>query len=145
MKVEQILLRKGAEVATIDPDATVATLIAELAQRRIGALVVSRTGRSVDGIVSERDIVRALNDHGAALLSAPVSQIMTVVVQCAPPTAKVSDLMGLMTDQRFRHVPVVDEDGAMIGIVSIGDIVKHRLDELQGQRDALIQYVTNGG
>ena len=145
MKLESILAAKGTEVATIAPDVTVRDLIAELADKRFGALVVSADGRSIDGIVSERDVVRALAVRGAALLSDRVATIMTPQVQCAPPSAKVADLMAVMTEERFRHIPVLDEDEQMVGIVSIGDIVKNRVDELKGQRDALIDYVTNGG
>lgn len=144
MKLDSILNLKGHDVATITPDKTVADVIASLAGNGVGALVVSTDGVAVDGIVTERDIVRTLASHGAAVLDQPVTAIMTASVQCAPPTAAVSDLMALMTERRFRHVPVVDENNAMIGIVSIGDIVKNRLGELEGERDALMQYVTNG-
>ena len=142
MKLDVILNFKGREVATIRPDATVRELVAELAQHNYGALVVSSDGATVDGMVSERDIVRVLADCGADVLEMRVSQIMTRVVQCAPPDAAVEDIMALMTHRRVRHIPVVD-DTAMIGLVSIGDIVRSRLGELQGERDALIQYVTS--
>lgn len=145
MKLDSILNVKGHEVATILPEASIAELIEQLAQRGIGALVVSTNGVSVDGIVTERDVVRALAANGAVVLDQPVHSIMTPSVQCAPPTAAVSDLMALMTERRFRHVPVVNEANQMVGLVSIGDIVKNRLGELQGERDALIQYVTQGG
>ena len=144
MKLDSILNLKGHDVATITPDKTVADVVASLAKNCVGALVVSRDGRSVDGIVTERDIVRTLGANGPSVLEQPVSTIMTASVQCAPASAAVSDLMALMTERRFRHVPVIDEDNQMIGIVSIGDIVKNRLGELEGERDALMQYVTNG-
>lgn len=144
MKLDSILNLKGHDVATITPDKTVADVVATLAERCVGALVVSGDGSSVDGIVTERDIVRTLASHGASVLEQPVSAVMTASVQCAPPSAAVADLMALMTERRFRHVPVIDEDSKMVGIVSIGDIVKNRLGELEGERDALMQYVTNG-
>jgi CBS domain-containing protein len=142
MKLETILNAKGHEIATISSTATVRELLAELTARRIGALVVSDDGEHVDGMVSERDVVRELASQGAGVLDLPVSAIMSRIVQCAPPDAKVTDIMALMTDRRVRHIPVVDERGAMVGLVSIGDVVKNRLGELEGERDALIQYVT---
>ena len=142
MKLETILSAKGHEITTISSTATVRELLAELAARRIGALVVSDDGEHVDGMVSERDVVRELASQGAGVLDLPVSAIMSRIVQCAPPDAKVIDIMALMTDRRVRHIPVVDERGAMVGLVSIGDVVKNRLGELEGERDALIQYVT---
>ena len=144
MKLETILKAKGHEVATIHPQTTVRDLTAQLAEHRIGALVVSGDGEHVDGMVSERDVVRELAAQGAAVLDLPVSAIMTRIVQCAPPDAKVTDIMALMTERRVRHIPVVDEHGTMTGLVSIGDVVKNRLGELEGERDALIQYVTAG-
>lgn len=145
MQLEIVLQHKNPGVETIRPDDTVGHLVRRLADLRIGALVVSSDGSTVSGIVSERDVVRHLADEGAAVLDGPVSAIMTTSVQCAPPNATTADLMGLMTESRIRHVPVLDEAEAMIGIVSIGDVVKSRLGELQEERDALIQYVTIGG
>jgi CBS domain-containing protein len=142
MKLETILNTKGREIAKIASTASVRELLAELAARRIGALVVSDDGDLVAGMVSERDVVRELAAQGAAVLDLPVSAIMSRIVQCAPPDAKVTDVMALMTERRVRHIPVVDEHGAMVGLVSIGDVVKNRLGELEGERDALIQYVT---
>ena len=109
MKLDSILNLKGHEVATITPDKTVAEVVATLTKKCVGALVVSGDGSSVDGIVTERDIVRVLAASGASVLEEPVSAIMTASVQCAPPSAAVSDLMALMTERRFRHVPVIDE------------------------------------
>lgn len=141
MRLDVILNNKGHEVAAIRPDAKVRDLVAELAANNFGAMVVSADGTLVDGMVSERDIVRHLASQGAAVLDLEVSQIMTTVVQCAPPEAKVEDIMALMTNRRVRHIPVIDPEAHMVGLVSIGDIVKNRLGELQGERDALIQYV----
>ena len=140
MQISQLLRRKGREVATIDAAETVRTALALLAEKGIGALVVSSDGRRVEGIVSERDVARGLHEHGAGLLAEPVASVMTSQVHTCPPTASVHDLAQTMTDHRVRHVPVV-EDGALIGIVSIGDVVKARLDELEGERRALVDYI----
>lgn len=144
MKISHIISSKGDFVATVPPDATVADLLAALAQHGVGALVVSADGRAIDGIVSERDVVRTLARDGQEVLARSVAEIMTRQVQCAPPDADVADIMGVMTEQRVRHVPVVDADGALVGIVSIGDVVKNRLGELEGEREALMDYVTRG-
>jgi CBS domain-containing protein len=140
VQIAQLLRRKGQEVATVDRDATVATALGLLAERGIGALVVSPDGRAIDGIVTERDVVRALPERGAALLDDPVSAVMTAEVRTCVPTASVHDLARTMTDHRIRHVPVV-EDGRMVGIVSIGDVVKARLDELEEERAQLVDYI----
>ncbi len=142
MKLDIILNGKGHEVATIAPSATVNDLLAILSAKRIGACVVSRDGNAVDGMVSERDVVRHLVLTGPSILDGPVSAIMSTVVQCAPPNAAVTDIMALMTERRVRHIPVVDDDGTLVGIVSIGDVVKNRLGELEGERNALFEYVT---
>jgi CBS domain-containing protein len=141
MQLSTILAAKGDFVATITPDATVAQLASDLARHGVGALVVSADGRSIDGIASERDVVRAVATNISAM-DAPISSIMTSRVFSAPPEAHVDELMHVMTDKRVRHIPVVDEDGALIGIVSIGDIVKTRLEELEGERAALMEYIT---
>ncbi|RBY80741.1 CBS domain-containing protein [Blastococcus sp. TF02A-26] len=140
MQIAQLLRHKGPEVATVDREATVAAALALLAERGIGALVVSPDGRSIEGIVTERDVVRALPERGPALLDQPVSALMTPDVRTCVPTASVHDLARTMTDHRIRHVPVV-EDGAMVGIVSIGDVVKARLDELEQERAQLVDYI----
>ena len=142
MKLEHIIANKGRFVATVRRDATVTELVEALTEFGVGALVVSNDGLTIDGIVSERDVVRALKARGTAVLTASVSDIMTVKVQCAPPSATTEDLMVVMTEQRIRHVPVVDDDGKLIGIVSIGDVVKDRMGELEGEREALVQYIT---
>lgn len=144
MKLEHVLQNKGSEVETIAPDATVTELVAKLAEFNIGALVVSEDGRSVAGIVSERDVVRHLAANGGEAMGQPISTIMTATVTCAPPTATTADLMSLMTDSRVRHIPVLDEDERMLGIVSIGDVVKSRLGELEDERNALVEYVNVG-
>jgi CBS domain-containing protein len=121
----------------------VRTLLGVLAEHGIGAVVVSSDGTTVEGIVSERDIVRALADRGATVISEPVSAIMTADVKTCPPDAPVVDLMLTMTEGRFRHVPVVS-GGKLAGIVSIGDIVKNRVGELEIERDSLSRYITTG-
>jgi CBS domain-containing protein len=140
MQIGQLLRRKGGEVATIDGAQDVRTALGMLAERGIGALVVSADGRRIDGILSERDIARGLHEHGAELLTQPVAGLMTGEVHTCVPGATVTELAQLMTDQRVRHVPVVD-DGALVGIVSIGDVVKARLDELETERRQLVDYI----
>jgi len=140
MLIVTMLRSKGDFVATVRPTATIREFLDTLAEHRIGAVVVSADG-GIDGIVSERDVVRHLSAAGGALLDHPVSSIMTAdVVTCRRDTA-VDDLMRMMTDRRIRHVPVVDDDGALVGIVSIGDIVKSRISELESERDDLVGYI----
>jgi CBS domain-containing protein len=130
MTVEQLLNTKGREVATIEPDATVALAAHRLRARGVGALVVSRGGGVIAGIISERDIVRGLAEHGRDLLDRRVSDLMTRSVTTCSPTDSVRDLMAVMTQRRIRHLPVARE-GTLCGIVSIGDVVKNRLEEMQ--------------
>jgi CBS domain-containing protein len=130
MTVEQLLNTKGREVATIEPDATVALVAHRLRARGVGALVVSRGGGVIAGIISERDIVRGLAEHGRDLLDRRVSDLMTRSVTTCSPTDSVRDLMAVMTQRRIRHLPVARQ-GTLCGIVSIGDVVKNRLEEMQ--------------
>ena len=143
MHISQLLRRKEVGVATVDATASVRTALALLAEHGVGALVVSADGRSVDGIVSERDVVRALHERGAGLLADPVSSVMTAQVHTCVPGAGVEELARTMTQHRVRHVPVV-EGGALLGIVSIGDVVKARLDELEEERAQLVDYIQTG-
>jgi CBS domain-containing protein len=143
MRIADVLRSKGATVVTVTPDMTVRDLVAMLAEHRIGATVVSADGGSVDGIVSERDVVRALAARGAAALSERVADIMTSEVRTCKPDASVNDLMRTMTEGRFRHVPVVVE-GRLSGIVSIGDVVKTRIGELETERESLERYISSG-
>src|SRR4051794_23163928 len=143
MNVETILRNKGDWVATIRPDATIAEAVETLNRERIGALVVSADGHSVDGMVSERDIVIALDDHGGALLSRRVDEIMTRNVITCDPADTVQELMAAMTHRRFRHIPVV-RDGRLRGIVSIGDVVKNRLDEVEFEANSLRSFIAGG-
>ena len=136
MRINDVLRVKGGQVVTVTPDTPVEGLLSVLAEHRIGAVVVSRDGRAVDGIVSERDIVRALAKRGAAVLSEPVMAICTSDVQTTTPDASLEEMERLMTERRFRHVPVV-VDGVLHGIVSIGDVVKERIGELETERSSL--------
>lgn len=143
MRISDVLRSKGSAVATVTETTTVIGLLAELATHNIGAMVVVRD-KDVVGIVSERDVVRKLHENGPDLLRLHVSDIMSsVAVTCAPADA-VDDLSALMTNNRVRHVPVLD-DGRLAGIVSIGDVVKNRMEELQAEHEHLQAYITQGG
>jgi CBS domain-containing protein len=141
MRISDILRVKGVRVVTVAPDTEVGDLLAVLAEHRIGAVVVSRDGTSVEGIASERDIVRALAERGAAVLGEPVSRIHTVEVYSVAPDTDLNEVVRMMTERRIRHLPVV-VDGALGGIVSIGDVVKSRMDELETERTALTEYIS---
>jgi CBS domain-containing protein len=141
MRISDVLRVKGDRVVTVTPDTTVERLLRVLADNRIGAVVVSADGASVDGIVSERDIVRALAGRGGAVLTEKVAEIHTAEVRTVAPDADLAKVERLMTEHRFRHVPVV-VDGRLHGIVSIGDVVKNRIDELEGERSSLADYIT---
>jgi len=140
MRISDILRSKGNTVSTVRPDATVRQLLAALAEHNIGALVVSDDGESIGGIVSERDVVRQMHDRGASLLEAPVSSIMTADVRTCTPDEDVDLLRSTMTEHRIRHVPVV-RDGRLAGIVSIGDVVKSTISELETEREHLVGYI----
>jgi CBS domain-containing protein len=141
MRVSNLLEGKGSMVVTVTREATVGDVVAELAHHRVGALVVSPDGRRIDGIVSERDIVKRLSVLNTKLLDEPVSSIMSTEVRVCAPTDGVESIMNLMTEQRIRHVPVV-EDGNLVGIISIGDVVKSRIGELEKDRNELMEYIT---
>ncbi len=143
MRIEQILHNKGVDVVTVEPGATVRELVARLREYNLGALVVSSDGRSIDGIVSERDVVRHLAED-AAVLDRSVSTVMTAEVATCGPGDTLEGVARLMTDKRIRHLPVV-VDGRLHGIVSIGDVVKTRIDELEFERGQLEGYITSGG
>ena len=136
MKVASILKSKGSSVATTSPSTTIFTVAWDLKLKGIGALVVSGDGNTALGLISERDIVRGLTEHGPKLLALPVSQVMTSSVITCTPDDSITTVMGQMTRYRIRHIPVVD-DGRLCGIVSIGDVVKHRLDELEMEGNIL--------
>ena len=143
MNVETILRDKGDWVATIRPDATIAEAVEMLNRERVGALVVSEVGGEVAGVLSERDIVRALGRFGEDLLSRPVDEIMTRNVITCEPGDTVGELMSEMTNRRIRHLPVVVE-GRLRGIVSIGDVVKNRLDEVEFEANSLRSFIAGG-
>jgi CBS domain-containing protein len=142
MRIADVLRGKGGAVVTIKPDATVTELLDGLASHNIGAMVVVGPD-GVKGIVSERDVVRQLHAHGAAVLSLPVEKIMTTLVSTASKSDTVDSLTLLMTENRVRHVPVL-EDGKLIGIVSIGDVVKTRMQELESEHEQLQSYINQG-
>jgi CBS domain-containing protein len=140
MKISDVLRAKAStDVITIEPGASVRDLVGLLARHNVGALIVSTDGSTVAGIVSERDVVRRLNED-VGVLELPVSAIMTTLVASCSPDDDVTSLMKTMTDRRIRHVPVVT-DGRLAGVISIGDVVKHRIDELEVERDHLESYV----
>ena len=141
MRISDVLRAKGTQVVTVTPDTRVRRLLAVLAEHQIGAVVVSHDGAAVDGIVSERDIVRALAKRGAAVMSEPVTAIYTAQVHTVTPQTQIEDVMRMMTERRVRHAPVVG-DGGLQGIVSIGDVVKIRIGELESERTALSDYIT---
>ncbi len=140
MRITDVLRRKGDLVVTIQPKDTVRALLDALAEHKVGALVVAGAEGGVEGIVSERDVVRHLQARGAGVLEEQVSTIMTSPVHTAAPETTLDELMVLMTERRIRHVPVV-VDERLTGIVSIGDVVKHRIEELQSERDQLTAYI----
>ncbi|AHH99993.1 CBS domain-containing protein [Kutzneria viridogrisea] len=142
MRISDVLRGKGTEVATVPPWTTVTELVSELARHNVGAVVVL-TPDGVAGIVSERDVVRKLAARGGELLSRPVSEIMTTAVVTCKPSDTVEELAALMTERRIRHVPVV-VDGKLSGIVSIGDVVKNRISQLQDEQSRLQEYITQG-
>jgi len=140
MIVDRILSIKGRKVVTIEPDRTIGEAARTLSERRIGALLVTDARWPVLGILSERDIVKAVSAHGAAALDKPISGFMTEkVVTCTTQTS-ITDVMEVMTQGKFRHVPVVEE-GSLLGIVSIGDVVKHRLEEIEAEAQAIRDYI----
>ena len=143
MNVETILGRKGKVVFTVSPDTTISRAAQLLREKRIGAVVVSSDGAQVLGILSERDIVHGLAERGAAVLELPVDELMTHDVETCTGEDTGGELLALMTDRRFRHLPVL-ENGSLAGIVSIGDVVKSRLDEIMREAEALRDYIALG-
>jgi CBS domain-containing protein len=144
MKVAAMIALKGGKVATTRPDAPIATVIRILKLENIGALVVTVESGEIAGIISERDIVRALVERGGTLLETRVSELMTRTVKTTAPDANIKDVMAEMTRSRVRHLPVV-EDGRLIGIISIGDVVKNRLEELETETSVLRDYIVGRG
>ncbi len=140
MSVEHILAGKGRKVVTIAPDRTLADAVTCLSERRIGAVVVVDGSGTVLGIISERDVVRAVAEAGGEALKAPVSSRMTAKVVTCVPTTSIDEIMGLMTEGKFRHVPVI-EGGRLAGIISIGDVVKQRLGDIESEHRAMRDYI----
>ena len=140
MTISIILASKGREVVTISPSASLASAVGLLVEKRIGAVLILGADRRVVGILSERDVVRALAERGAGALEEPVSQTMTRKVSTCNENESVFNIMERMTDERSRHVPVVDQ-GKLVGIVSIGDVVKHRLQEMERDSAAMHNYI----
>ncbi len=143
MNVSGLLKGKGSGVVTVAPDASASEVVAQLAEHRVGAVVVSADGRLIEGVVSERDIVRALADRGLSAMQEPASAMMTTKVYTCEPDTTVDQLMALMTERRIRHVPVV-VDGGLAGIVSIGDVVKDRISDLETETQVLHEYIQHG-
>jgi CBS domain-containing protein len=141
MRIADLIARKGSAVLTVPPDAPVSNLLEVLAERNVGAAVVCE-GDRLAGIVSERDVVRHLHRRGAGLLDAPVAEIMTTVVATCRLEDDVQTLSRTMTERRIRHIPVVDDQERLTGIVSIGDVVKTRIDQLEEHRDQLEAYIS---
>ena len=142
MRIYELLRRKGFAVITVRPNTTVLEVIGLLKEYNLGSVVISPDGRQVAGIVTERDIVRRLTD-GTEFLDGPVSDIMTTNIQTCTAKDSVRSLMEIMTEQRIRHLPVVDEGGRLKGIVSIGDAVKSHIDQIEFERDQLEGYVSH--
>ena len=141
MNVQSILSAKGSVVVTIAPSATLAEATALLREKGFGALVASTDGSTIDGIISERDIVRALATEGTATLERDVASCMSKEVFTCQPNDSIDALMAMMTDRRIRHLPTVDADGKLTGMISIGDVVKFRLGELERENDQLHDYI----
>jgi CBS domain-containing protein len=144
MRIQSILTQKGSFVAFVAPEATVFDASRLLQQHGVGALLVSADGSGFEGILSERDIARSIADHGERALGLAVQELMTSEVRTCTPTATVDELMAVMTEHRIRHVPVVDDQGGLVGIISIGDVVKHRVNELEQETRTLHEYIETG-
>lgn len=145
MEIDSILAVKGRSVRTILPDTTVAEAVRLMRAEAISALVVSDDDVRIHGIVSDRGIMNAIADRGVAVMNERVGDMMTKEVFTCLPEDRVSTIMGTMTQRRIRHIPVVDRQGCLCGIISIGDVVKHRLDEIEREADALREYISGTG
>ncbi len=143
MTVSVIVANKGRKVVSIEPNASLAEAVRLLAEKRIGAAVILGADRRLAGIISERDIVRVLAERGAAVLDEPVSRTMTRKVESCNESETVSQIMQRMTEGKFRHMPVVDQ-GQVVGVVSIGDVVKYRLHEMERESTAMRDYIMTG-
>jgi CBS domain-containing protein len=139
MKVSEILHKKGASVKTVRPDETALELSEQLRAERIGAMIVSNDGVTIEGIVSERDLAYGLAAHASKLPRVTVERLMTKVVVACSPEDSINEVMSVMTQRRIRHLPV-KEDDRLVGIISIGDVLKHRLSEIQLEAEVLRDY-----
>jgi CBS domain-containing protein len=145
MVIAHILRRKGAEVVSVGAQDEVAAITRILSEARIGAVLVRDDGGDVLGIVSERDVVRCIAAHGADAVGLPAASLMTRALHTVTPRTKVTEALELMTDRRVRHLPVMEEDGSLAGMVSIGDLVKARIDEALHEAEELRHYVETAG
>jgi CBS domain-containing protein len=143
MDIESILARKGREVRTIRPEATIAEAVRRMRGEAVGALVVSDDGTRIHGIISERGIMHAIADRGVEVMNERIGSVMTAQVFTCFPHDSVSMIMAVMTERRIRHIPVVNEHGRLCGIISIGDVVNHRLDEIEHEADAMRAYISD--
>jgi CBS domain-containing protein len=141
MDIEAILSVKGRAVSTIRPEVTVGEAMRRMRQERIGALVISEDDRRILGIISDRGILHAITERGVGVLEERIDVIMAREVFTCSPRDRVGSIMRLMTDRRIRHVPVIDAGGELYGLISIGDVVKHRLDEVQREAEAMRDYI----
>jgi CBS domain-containing protein len=145
MTIAIILQRKGHDVVAVGPHDEVGVVAETLTRHRIGAALVRDGAGDVLGIVSERDIVRCIAAHGTSAVSLPAAQLMTRVLHTATPRTRIAEALGLMTDRRVRHLPVLDDDGNLVGLVSIGDLVKARIEEAVHEAEELRHYVESAG
>jgi CBS domain-containing protein len=143
VNIESILAGKGREVSTIRPDAAIGEAVQRMRHERVGSLVVSEDGASVAGIISDRGIMNALADEGVEVLQRPVQEVMTREVFTCSRGDSVGAIMAAMTERRIRHIPVVEEDGRLGGLVSIGDVVKSRLDEIGREAEEMREYISS--
>ena len=141
MKVADILHAKGSSVVSVPPTATIMTLVHRLKMERVGAAIVTHDGTTIDGIISERDVAWGLAEHGADLLNLRVGDVMTKSVLTCAPDDTITSIARIMTERRLRHLPVLSQ-GDLVGVVSIGDVVKHRIDEMQLEANVLRDYAT---
>jgi CBS domain-containing protein len=142
MNIESILAVKGHAVSTAKPEARLAEVMRRMRDERIGALVISEDGSRIQGIISDRGVMHAIADRGVRVLDEPVANVMATEVFTCTPRDRVGSIMRLMTDRRIRHIPVVNPDGTLHGLISIGDVVKHRLDEVQREAEAMREYIS---
>ena len=140
MKVQNVLSSKGSDVITVDPSVSVRDAVAVICKRRIGAVVVQNSDNVIEGMFSERDLIRGINEKGATVLDLTVDKIMTTDVQTCSRFDTVNDVMAMMTRRRFRHIPVVDSD-ELVGLISIGDAVKARIADAEHEAEALKEYI----